>query len=199
MDSEQSYTVVQWIVDLRCLHLHCRGGYSFRVISRSVYIRHGIYPLIHIRLGTSIAFFGNTPPVFNDSQTLTVSIDGGTPYNTTYADPNPQSYRQWYQTPTLTDGQHTVLLSHVLGTALDYAVVTVGKDTPLGTNRIIVDNEDPLITYKGSWSRSIEEFDAGSLPDGFPYRNSTQRSSTPGDTFTFQFSGKLFVRDVIYN
>lgn len=139
--------------------------------------------------GTSIAFFGNTPPVFNDSQTLIVSIDGGTPYNTTYADPNPQSYRQWYQTPTLIDGKHTVLLSHVLGTALDYAVVTVGEDTPLGTNRIIVDNEDPSITYKGSWSRSIAEFDAGSLPDGFPYHNSTQRSSTPGDIFTFQFSG----------
>ncbi|EDR08283.1 uncharacterized protein LACBIDRAFT_327392 [Laccaria bicolor S238N-H82] len=99
------------------------------------------------------------------------------------------SYRQWYQTPTLIDGKHTVLLSHVLGTALDYAVVTVGEDTPLGTNRIIVDNEDLSITYKGSWSRSIAEFDAGSLPDGFPYHNSTQRSSTPGDIFTFQFSG----------
>lgn len=191
--------MVQWIIDLRCLRLHCGSGYSFCVISRSVYIRCGVYLLIYIRTGTSIAFIGNTPPVFNNSQVLTVSIDGGTPYNTTYSDPNPQSYRQWYQTPTLSDGQHTVLLSHVLGTALDYAVVTVGKDTPLGTNRIIVDNEDPSITYKGSWSRSIEEFDAGSLPDGFPYHNSTQRSSTPGDIFTFQFSGKLLVRDVIYD
>ena len=38
-------------------------------------------------------------PVFMDSQILTVAIDGGKLYNTTYDDPSPQSYCQWYQSP----------------------------------------------------------------------------------------------------
>lgn len=140
--------------------------------------------------GTSIAFFGNTAPVFTDSQILTVAIDGGTPYNTTYNDPSPQSYRQWYQSPTLAEGKHNISLSHIAGTALDFAVVTVGPNTPLAGTKVIVDNEDPSITYTGSWTRNTDLFVPGSLPHGLPYHNSTRRSVTAGDSFSFSFTGR---------
>lgn len=141
--------------------------------------------------GTSVTFFGITPSVFTDSQILTVSIDDGTPYNTTYADPNPQSYRQWYQSPILTDGQHNISLTHVEGTELDFAVVTVpvGRVASLVNQQVIVDDADGAIAYKGAWTRNTTQFAAGTVPGGLPYGNSTHRTTTIGDTFTFQFSG----------
>ncbi|KAH9476879.1 hypothetical protein JR316_0010795 [Psilocybe cubensis] len=140
--------------------------------------------------GTSVAFFGVTPPVFPDSQILSVSIDGSVPYNTSYADPNPQTYRQWYQSPLLADGPHVVALSHIAGTSLDYAVVTVGPSTPLTNEHIIVDNDDPGVTFNGTWSRSHSMFNSGPQPDGFPYHNTTHQSSTVGSSFTYRFSGQ---------
>lgn len=141
--------------------------------------------------GTSVAFFGVTPPIFTNSQILTVSIDGNTPYNTSYSDPNPQSYRQWYQSPTLPDGLHTISLSHISGTSLDYAVVTVGPSTPLINERIIVDNDDPGIFFNGSWRRSQDMFNSGPQPDGFPFHNTTHQSTNVGDNFTYRFAGDI--------
>lgn len=141
--------------------------------------------------GTSVAFFGITPPVFTDSQIVTVSIDGGTPYNSTYDDSNPQSYRQWYQSPILQDGQHNISLTHVEGTELDFAVVTVpkGRVASLVDQQVIVDDTDGAFTYKGAWKVNTTQFAAGTIPGGLPYGNSTHRTTTVGDTFTFQFSG----------
>jgi len=140
-------------------------------------------------LGTSVSFFGVTPPVFSGSQNLTVSIDGYTPYNTSYSDPNPQSYRQWYQSPLLKDGTHNIELSHIAGTALDFAVVTVGKDTPLSGQTVIVDNDDPGLTFNGTWRRSQDLFNSGPQPDGFPYRNTTHQTTDVGSSFTYRFNG----------
>ena len=142
-----------------------------------------------------MAFFGITPPVFTDSQILTVSIDGGTPYNATYNDPNPQSYRQWYQSPALPDGQHNISLTHLEGTELDFAVVTVpvGKVASLVDQQVIVDDTDGAFTYKGAWNKNTTQFAAGTVPGGLPYGNSTHRTTTVGDTFTFQFSGGLLL------
>ena len=139
--------------------------------------------------GTSVAFFGVTPPVFPGSQNLTVSIDGNTPYNTSYGDPNPQSYRQWYQSPLLSDGSHNIELSHIAGTSLDFAVVTVGQDTPLSGQKVIVDNDDPGLTFNGSWRRSQDPFNSGPQPDGFPYHNTTHHTTDVGSSFTYHFTG----------
>ncbi|KAF8155938.1 hypothetical protein B0H34DRAFT_659542 [Crassisporium funariophilum] len=140
--------------------------------------------------GTSVAFIGNTP----DSQavlfqTATVSIDGGTPYNITYGDVPPPAYRQWYQSPTLADGPHTIRMGHLAMTAVDFALVRVGSQTPLSGKRVFVDNDNAAFKYDGTWSRETGQFNAGSLPDGFPVGNSTHRTSTPGSTMTFRFSG----------
>ncbi|KAF8968104.1 hypothetical protein BDZ97DRAFT_1655524 [Flammula alnicola] len=138
--------------------------------------------------GTSIAFVGNTPAA-PSSQSIAVSIDGGAEYETSYDDPTPQSYLQWYQSPTLPEGTHTIAVNQVAGTSLDYAIVTVGPNTPLTGKTILLDNEDPAIQYSGGWTRNTDRFDAGNLPDGLPYHNSTHRSSTPGDIITFRFQG----------
>lgn len=111
------------------------------------------------------------------------------PSNTTYDDPNPPTYRQWYQSPLLAEGIHNVFLSHIAGASLDFATVTVGNDTPLSGERVIADNDDPGFTYNGRWKRSQAQFNSGPQPDGNPYHNSTHQTSEIGNNFTYQFSG----------
>ena len=123
------------------------------------------------------------------SQSATVSIDGGAPYNIVYGGA-PPSYMQWYQSPSLPDGKHTITVGHLAGTSVDYAIIKVGSNTSLSGTTVIVDDESPAITYSGGWSRSTAQFNAGTLPDGFPYGNSTHRSSNVGDSITFRFTGE---------
>lgn len=140
--------------------------------------------------GTSIAFIGNTPEnFFAESQIATVSIDGGRAYNTTYGTTAPPAYVQWYQSPTLADGKHNITISHLAGTAVDLALITVGPKTSLQGKTLIVDDDNSAIEYSGAWSSNASPFNAGSLPDGFPVGNSTHRSTTLGDTITFRFTG----------
>ena len=140
--------------------------------------------------GTSIAFSGNTPgPYF--PQSIMVSIDGATSYQTSYMDPTPSTYLQWYQSPTLSEGNHTIKVDGIFGTSLDYATITVGQNTPLSGKKIIVDNDNSAIHYSGTWTRNTDEFVPGNSSKGLPFRNSTHRSTTPGDTITFLFSGQF--------
>ncbi|GLB44425.1 hypothetical protein LshimejAT787_1700520 [Lyophyllum shimeji] len=139
--------------------------------------------------GTSISFHGNTPASSN-SQNFFVSIDGGTPYETTCSDPTPQTNTQWYQSPILEEGTHTVAITHIAGTALDYMVVAAGPDTHLSGQQVIVDDDDREITYSGSWSRETGRMSSTQSRVGVqPYGNATHRSSTPGSSATFQFTG----------
>ncbi|KAF9529092.1 hypothetical protein CPB83DRAFT_765783 [Crepidotus variabilis] len=140
--------------------------------------------------GTSVALFGTTPPS-SSSQTMSVSIDGSTASNTSYSDPNPQTYRQWYQSPVLADGLHNLTLGNIAGTALDFAVVTVGPDTPLNAQTVIVDNDDPAMVYskkKGKWRRNMSSFNSGPNPDGFGYGNTTHDTTYVGSSFSYNFS-----------
>ncbi|KAF9054123.1 hypothetical protein BJ165DRAFT_1320960, partial [Panaeolus papilionaceus] len=143
-------------------------------------------------IGTSAAFFGVTPPTFPDSQIFIVNIDDSIPYNATYGDPNPPSYRQWFQTPTLSDGKHTVSLTRIAGATFDYAVVAAGSSTPLLEQRAIVDNDDSsgILAYAGGWKRSSEQFNSGPGVDGFTYQNTTHQTSSIGDSMAFRFTGK---------
>lgn len=126
---------------------------------------------------------------------ITVTIDDDSPYNTSYDDPKPQSYRQWYQSPTLSDGSHKISLDNIAGTSLDYIVVTAGNSTPLAETTVIVDDNDPAIVYTGSWAHTFETF--GRL---FPFGNGTHSSTNPGDTATFMFTGKVSSRpDFFYH
>ena len=120
----------------------------------------------------------------------TVSIDGGTAYNTTYSTIPPQAYVQWYQSPTLSDGKHNITVSHLIQTSVDMALITVGPNTSLQDKTLIADDDNSAIEYSGTWRRDTTPFNAGTLPDGFPVGNSTHRSTTAGDIITFRFTGK---------
>jgi len=144
--------------------------------------------------GTSVAFIGNTPSQPEELfQNATVSIDDGAPYVIQYAGP-PPSYIQWYQSPSLPEGKHTITIGHVAGTAIDYAIVKAGQNTPLSGQTVIIDNDDPAIVYSGKWMRSTSRFSTGiaTNPDGPPYGNSTHRTSNVGDTITVRFTGENY-------
>ncbi len=139
--------------------------------------------------GTSIAFVGNTPAL-PSLQSVLITIDGNPQYQSSYGDLTPPSYMQWYQSPLLVEGTHTIVVDQIAGTSVDYAIVTAGLNTPLTGMMAIVDNDDASVQFTGDWMRNTDQFDSGSVPDGFPYRNSTHRSSTPGDTAHFHFQGE---------
>jgi hypothetical protein len=148
--------------------------------------------------GTSVAVTGNTPSP-NDSQWVMVSIDGGSAYNTSFGDPNPPSYRQWYQSPTLSDGTHNIAITHIASAAVDYVVVGAGsKENLLGVT-LIVDDGDPSIQYSGTWGSS-NSFTSSDGPDiGLPYGNATHRTTSAGSSATFHFTGmfNLIVRNQV--
>lgn len=140
-------------------------------------------------IGTSISFIGNTPPSIY-SQNILVSIDGGTPYETFYSDPSPPSALQWYRSPTLSDGAHTISITHIAGTSVDFMVVTAGPNTPLSGQTVIVDDNDSSITYAGNWASQTGRYKSQDLPTyGLPYGNATHQSGSAGSTATFQFTG----------
>ncbi|KAF8878191.1 hypothetical protein BD779DRAFT_1789301 [Infundibulicybe gibba] len=139
--------------------------------------------------GTSIAFIGNTPPA-QQPQNITVTIDGGTPYNTSYNDPHPQNYLQWYQSPILADGAHKLILDGIAGTSVDFAVISAGPKTPLDSNqKVIVDDDSPEIQYSGKWTRNGDPFVCSENPNGFPFHNGTHQSTLAGDVASFRFAG----------
>ena len=129
----------------------------------------------------AITFGGNMPKVFLDSQTLTVSINGMPSYNILYNDPSPQPYMQWYQSLILPEGMHNITQTHMAGTALDYMVITAGQNTPLTGKTVIVNNEDSIIMFTGSWVCNTDRSHT------YPFHNSTHQSTTPEDSFIFQF------------
>ena len=141
-----------------------------------------------------MAFFGNTPYA-NASQWAFVSIDGGPEYNSSYMDAAPPSSRQWFQSPTLPEGTHTVNISRIAGTSVDFVVITAGQNTSLSGETLIVDDGDPSITYSGSWSLNTNEYISRDNPViGLPYGNATHETNSAGASATFRFSGKLYSR-----
>ena len=149
--------------------------------------------------GTSIAFTGNIS-ADSLSQSITVSVDGGPPLNTSYTDHTPQSYFQWYKSPTLSEGKHIIKVDGLNGTSLDYATVTVGENTPLSRKKVIVDNDNfEAVHYSSGWVKIEEGFFPGeNTLAGLPFGGSTHRSATPGDTITFLFSGQFHTSRFVF-
>ena len=142
----------------------------------------------HPSTGTSIAFFGNSPPAL-ESQWALFSIDGGVPYNSSYMDPSPQSSRQWYQSPTLPDAKHNITITHMARTSVDFVVITADQNTPLSGETLIVDDTDPSMTYEGDWTQNKSLFNSVGPPIGVPFQNSTHQTASVNASAIFQFSG----------
>ncbi|KAG6816464.1 hypothetical protein H0H87_005824 [Tephrocybe sp. NHM501043] len=108
-----------------------------------------------------------------------------------YNDPSPQSSTQWYESPALSDGSHTVSISRIAGTSVDYMVVTAGLTTPLSGQTLIVDDSDSSIAYSGSWSTPTGPFtiNGDSSVDFYAHRKTLHRMSTVGSSLSLQFTG----------
>ena len=114
---------------------------------------------------------------------------------TSYSDPAPPSYRQWYQSPVLEQGTHNVTLANVLGASIDFAVITadISLDTIAESKQtVVVDDSDPAIAYGGvGWAVTNATFPSNlaAAVSITPYGNSTHVTSTVGDSFEFNFTG----------
>ncbi len=145
--------------------------------------------------GASLAIVGTTAPRNLDnpaSETFSVVIDGVLqPFNSTYGDVSPPSYRQWYTSPELIHGPHNITLLNVLGASIDYGIVTHGNNSAvLYGQQIIVDSADPEIAYSNpGWEASAATFNGTGAGSITPYGNSTQVTTTVGDAFTLTFDG----------
>jgi hypothetical protein len=124
------------------------------------------------------------------------SIDGGAAYNSSFMDPSPPSFRQWYQSPTLSDAQHDITITQIPSTSVDYVVVTAGENTPLLDQTLIVDDSDPSITYQGSWTQNTSPLTTSySPPVGLPFGNATHQTNSAGDSAAFGFTGMFSFPD----
>ncbi|PBK67112.1 hypothetical protein ARMSODRAFT_339052 [Armillaria solidipes] len=138
--------------------------------------------------GISIAFTGNTPGTSN-KQDFSVSIDGADAYVASY--PSSAEYLQWYMSPTLEEGNHTITLSEMNNIDVDYAIVAVGNQTTVQGKDILVDDTSNATVWTGNWQTNTSTLAHVTrvFVDNHPLGNSTKDSSTAGDSFSFQFTG----------
>jgi hypothetical protein len=69
-------------------------------------------------------------------------------------------------------------------------VITAGQDTPLLGQVLIVDDDDPFITYEGDWIRSTSTFTSSDDPPvGLPFGNATHQTTSKGASAAFSFTG----------
>ncbi|KAJ7451338.1 hypothetical protein FB451DRAFT_1145721 [Mycena latifolia] len=163
--------------------------------------------------GTSVAFFGITPPTqFN--QTFGIGNSALPDVNIT----NPRNYTaykylaashggQFYASAGLDNPeQFRIGFTGARGLALDYALVAVGQSTVLKGQTILVDDSSSEIIWNGNWTVKANytlpvpcELPFGPRSDNdpgvaftakmTPHGNSSRFSSVVGDSFTFQFAG----------
>ncbi|KIK60516.1 hypothetical protein GYMLUDRAFT_261491 [Collybiopsis luxurians FD-317 M1] len=79
-----------------------------------------------------------------------------------------------------------------IAVALDYALITPGKTTPLEGSTVVVDDTDREMIYEGNgWNTTTNEvttcFDG--CTHGLPLGNGTHKTRTVGDRLKFMFAG----------
>ncbi|KAK0501870.1 hypothetical protein EDD18DRAFT_1279600 [Armillaria luteobubalina] len=139
--------------------------------------------------GISIAFTGNTPSS-TSRQNFSVFIDEAYAYIASY--PSQEEYMQWFLSPTLEEGNHTITLTGIDGTDVDYALVGVGNQTTVIGKDILVDSRSDSIVWVGDWQTNTSTLLTDITVPYIVHRplgNSTKDSRTVGDSFSFQFTG----------
>ncbi|KAK0190372.1 hypothetical protein F5146DRAFT_551348 [Armillaria mellea] len=138
--------------------------------------------------GISIGFTGNTLPT-SSKQDFSVAIDGAEAYVASY--PSPAEYLQWYTSPMLEEGNHTITLSELEHIDVDYAIFAVRNQTTIQGKDILVDDTSNAFVWTGNWQTNTSTLAHISrvFVDNHPLGNSTKDSSTSGDSFSFQFTG----------
>ncbi|KAF9475659.1 hypothetical protein BDN70DRAFT_883484 [Pholiota conissans] len=103
----------------------------------------------------------------------------------------PQTRNGTYNSPTLSDGKHT--LTYATGSlktlpSFDYLTVTAGPSTQLAGQTLAVDDSATSIFYFGSWATSPPPSVAIDASNPL-YANTAHWSSNIGDSLKFQFTG----------
>lgn len=96
-----------------------------------------------------------------------------------------------FQSPTLSDGQHTLKLAtgDLSGVPVfDYLTVNAGPSTPLDGRTLVVDDTEDDIQFKGSWSSTPPQPAQWGYSTSL-YHDSAHWSSSVGDSFEFDFTG----------
>lgn len=156
-----------------------------------------VHPDIILKLtrstGVAVALYGNTPKnLISASQDFQVIIDGAPAYKSSTTDTKPQTYMQWYQSPLLTQGSHTVTLKEMYS-ALDLILITPGPDTPLASQTLMVDDVYDGITYTGGGWKEVRDkkYAEGSASiTAQPFQNGTHQTSNVGDSLSFSYTGE---------
>ncbi|KAF9562745.1 hypothetical protein CPC08DRAFT_598800, partial [Agrocybe pediades] len=140
--------------------------------------------------GTSIAFVGIMPSS-DFSAGASVSIDNATTYDITYPASTHSVYTQWYQTPELPTGKHTVKVERINTTSVDFAFVESAPNADMGGTAVFVDDGDPEINYSSTWATNTHSSNGGSTdgPNITPVGNSTHRCTLHGSTYSYRFEG----------
>ncbi|KAK0501863.1 hypothetical protein EDD18DRAFT_1347927 [Armillaria luteobubalina] len=138
--------------------------------------------------GSVIAFTGNTP-VSTQKQTFSVSIDDAYTYVASY--PFTHTYMQWYTSPTLEEGTHTITLTEMEGIDVDYALIDASNQTAVLGKNILVDSTSDDIAWIGDWqtNTSTLTYTNDLHVVNYPLGNSTKDSRIVGNSFSFKFSG----------
>jgi len=156
---------------------------------------HIFIPLAFVLVGTNISLYGTlSKPSSRGPPSATFTIDNSAPeaFNATGSITVPNydintSHILFYQSPVLAQGQHTLTVR--TGTSasgptaplyVDFLTIATGLDNVSGD--VIVDDEDPSITYTGTW----KIYDSRVL-----YMGTSRQSPTTaaGGTATFRFNG----------
>ncbi|KAG6911317.1 hypothetical protein DXG01_002156 [Tephrocybe rancida] len=146
---------------------------------------------VHVTFtGNTIAFYGSTPPP-ELSQDMAVTIDKSDTWRTSFPANQAGSYSQWWQSPLLDDGTHTIQLDGLTQMSLDFMAVTVSSTSLKAGQQIIVDDADPALQYAGNWNISTVPFinPGQDKTTTAPFHNTTHQSNTTGDSVEFHFTG----------
>lgn len=140
--------------------------------------------------GTGISYLGNAVP--DTIWSFMSSIDGSALEH--HSMKQEYGFEQltydWYTSPELSAGKHTLELSAISrGVALDYAVIKPSPTQSVRGQTLIVDDRDPLMKFTGSWKDVSSRYSVHEHRAIVPYGGGTHVSSQVGDVLRFPFTG----------
>ncbi|TFK16951.1 hypothetical protein FA15DRAFT_711251 [Coprinopsis marcescibilis] len=136
--------------------------------------------------GTVAILTGSVP---EGTSNYMVQIDNDAP-STVSVNAFISPHRAWYQSPILSDGEHTIRFMQLLsGFAVDYATITPGPEDTIRPRSVLVDNLSPEIVYTGPWAVPKIKPSVNSRQVPVPYEDSVHVGSTRGNKIAISFAG----------
>ncbi|KAJ7582336.1 hypothetical protein C8J56DRAFT_1168284 [Mycena floridula] len=127
------------------------------------------------------------------SSQFSVSLDSVKPFQATSMSDFQHTYAQWYQSPTVSEGIHSLNITN-LGSnnmAVNYIAAAAGRNTALMNRTLLIDETYPSIHYGDGWNFDTNSafFQISSGVSAMAFQNTTHQTSSPGANFTFSYTG----------